>query len=89
MRPLGYGLLHHNLLHDNLINALFLRDVIRRFKDKGWVLIDSEAAFKDPVYSVRTERITAALQDRGTRLQQGLKVGDDLRPAPGHSLDQP
>jgi hypothetical protein len=47
------------LLHHNLINALFLKDVIQMFRDKGWTLIDSEAAFKDPVYALRPDIVPA------------------------------
>jgi peptidoglycan-N-acetylglucosamine deacetylase len=56
---LGRSVAHVLLLHHNLINALFLKDVIRMFKDKGWTLIDSEAAFKDPVYGVRPDTLPA------------------------------
>jgi peptidoglycan/xylan/chitin deacetylase (PgdA/CDA1 family) len=56
---LGRSVAHVLLLHHNLINALFLRDVIQMFKDRGWTLIDSEAAFKDPVYAMRPNILPA------------------------------
>jgi len=56
---LGRSVAHVLLLHHNLINALFLRDVIAMFRDKGWTLIDSETAFKDPVYAMRPDIIPA------------------------------
>lgn len=56
---LGRSVDHVLLLHHNLINALFLRDVIQMFKDKGWTLIDAEAAFEDPVYAVRPDILPA------------------------------
>jgi peptidoglycan/xylan/chitin deacetylase (PgdA/CDA1 family) len=56
---LGRSVAHVLLLHYNLINALFLRDVIQMFKDKGWTLIDSEVAFKDPVYAMRPNVLPA------------------------------
>ena len=56
---LGRSVAHVLLLHHNLINALFLRDVIQMFKDKGWTLIDSEVAFKDPVYAMRPNILPA------------------------------
>jgi peptidoglycan-N-acetylglucosamine deacetylase len=52
---LGRSVAHVLLLHHNLINALFLKDVVQMFRDKGWTLIDSEVAFEDPVYSVRPD----------------------------------
>jgi peptidoglycan/xylan/chitin deacetylase (PgdA/CDA1 family) len=56
---LGRSVAHVLLLHHNLINALFLGDVIHMFRAKGWTLIDSEAAFKDPVYSMRPNTLPA------------------------------
>jgi len=47
---LGRSVLHVTLMHHNLINALFLRDVIRMFRARGWQIIDARAAFEDPVY---------------------------------------
>jgi hypothetical protein len=56
---LGRSVAHVLLLHHNLINALFLKDVIQMFKEKGWRLIDSEVAFKDPVYGMRPDTLPA------------------------------
>jgi len=44
------------LLHHNLLNALFLRDVLSQFKTMGWPIIDPETAFADPVYALQPER---------------------------------
>lgn len=38
------------LLHHNLINALWLDDIIAQFKEMGWTITTPEAAFQDPVY---------------------------------------
>jgi len=56
---LGRSVAHVLLLHHNLINALFLKDVIQMFKNRGWTLIDSEVAFKDPVYAMRPDSLPA------------------------------
>ena len=56
---LGHSVAHVLLLHHNLINALFLKDVIQMFKAKGWTLIDSESAFRDPVYAMRPNTLPA------------------------------
>jgi len=37
-------------VHFNLLNALFLDDLIAMFESRGWRLIDASAAFADPVY---------------------------------------
>jgi peptidoglycan/xylan/chitin deacetylase (PgdA/CDA1 family) len=47
---LGYSPKHVLLVHHNLLNALFLGDVIKMFKQHGWDVIDAENAFQDPVY---------------------------------------
>jgi peptidoglycan/xylan/chitin deacetylase (PgdA/CDA1 family) len=56
---LGRSVAHVMLLHHNLINALFLGDVIQMFRGKGWTLIDSEEAFKDPVYAMHPDILPA------------------------------
>jgi peptidoglycan/xylan/chitin deacetylase (PgdA/CDA1 family) len=58
-RVLGRSVAHVLVLHHNLINALYLADVIHMFRDKGWTLIDSEVAFKDPVYAIRPNTLPA------------------------------
>lgn len=47
---LGRSVKHTLLMHYNLLNALFLGDLLRMFKTRGWKLIDAEEAFQDPVY---------------------------------------
>jgi peptidoglycan/xylan/chitin deacetylase (PgdA/CDA1 family) len=44
------------LLHHNLINALFLEDAIRLFRDMGWTFTTPAAAFQDFVYSLEPQR---------------------------------
>nr|AIA12588.1 Polysaccharide deacetylase [uncultured bacterium]AIA12594.1 Polysaccharide deacetylase [uncultured bacterium] len=41
---------HTLLLHHNVLNGLFLGDVLSMFERKGWKLIDAEEAFTDPVF---------------------------------------
>lgn len=41
------------LLHHNLINALWLDDIIAQFKEMGWTITTPEAAFQDPVYALQ------------------------------------
>jgi peptidoglycan/xylan/chitin deacetylase (PgdA/CDA1 family) len=56
---LGRSVAHVLLLHHNLINALFLDDVIHMFQAKGWTLVDSATAFKDPLYAMRPQTLPA------------------------------
>jgi peptidoglycan/xylan/chitin deacetylase (PgdA/CDA1 family) len=47
------------LLHHNLINAMWLDDVIRLFKDKGWRIVSPAEALADPVYQLEPDRPVA------------------------------
>lgn len=49
-KVLGRSVKHTVLIHFNLLNALFLGDLLDMFKSKGWKLIDAVEAFKDPVF---------------------------------------
>ncbi|MES2050297.1 MAG: polysaccharide deacetylase family protein [Pseudomonadota bacterium] len=44
------------LMHHNLINALWLDDVITMFKEMGWSITTPSAAFADTVYQLIPER---------------------------------
>ena len=42
---------HTLLLHHNLINALFLDDLLIMFKEAGWDIVNADIAFKDEIYN--------------------------------------
>jgi peptidoglycan/xylan/chitin deacetylase (PgdA/CDA1 family) len=44
------------LMHHNLINALWLKDVIQQFRDMGWTITTPAKAFDDAVYQKEPER---------------------------------
>lgn len=46
----GRHINHTLLLHHNLAAALFLDDLISMFKSKGWKVISSDEAYKDPIF---------------------------------------
>jgi peptidoglycan/xylan/chitin deacetylase (PgdA/CDA1 family) len=50
---------HTLLVHFNLLNALFLSDLITMFKEKGWRLIDATAAFADPLFKAQPKIVPA------------------------------
>ncbi|HEX5888884.1 MAG TPA: polysaccharide deacetylase family protein [Pyrinomonadaceae bacterium] len=58
-RVLGYQPKHTVLVHFNLLNALFLDDLIVMLKSKGWQPIDAEEAFTDPVFASKPNVIPA------------------------------
>ena len=55
----GRHVKHTILMHFNLLNALFLSDLIGMFKTKGWPVIDATAAFNDPVFNARPKIVPA------------------------------
>jgi peptidoglycan/xylan/chitin deacetylase (PgdA/CDA1 family) len=78
-KVIGRNVKHTLLLHHNLLSALFLGDLLRMFKSKGWQLIDAEEAFKDPVFSARPnvlpagESIIWALAKESGRFEEYLR----------------
>jgi len=47
------------LLHHNLINALWLDEVLSVLKAQGWTFVDPETAFADPIYRLEPDRPVA------------------------------
>jgi peptidoglycan/xylan/chitin deacetylase (PgdA/CDA1 family) len=58
-KVLGRPVKHTILMHFNLLNGLFLGDLIQMFRDKGWQLIDAEAAFSDSVFRAEPKTLPA------------------------------
>jgi len=58
-RTLGRPVKHTVLMHFNLLNGLFLNDLIAMFKSKGWQPIDAEEAFTDPVFLAKPKILPA------------------------------
>lgn len=46
----GRHINHTLLLHHNLAAALFIDELIKMFKDKGWEFVSAKQAYSDPVY---------------------------------------
>jgi peptidoglycan/xylan/chitin deacetylase (PgdA/CDA1 family) len=60
------------LLHHNLVNALWLDDIIAQFTDMGWTITTPAAAFADPVYQLAPER---AAPGQSLLLSMGRTMG--------------
>jgi peptidoglycan/xylan/chitin deacetylase (PgdA/CDA1 family) len=56
---LGHTIPHTLLLHHNLLNGLFLNDLLARFGTEGWQLIDASVAYGDPVFAKRPDTLPA------------------------------
>ena len=50
---------HTLLIHHNLLNALFLGDLIAMFKSEGWELTDASKAYSDPIFASNPDIIPA------------------------------
>ncbi len=58
-RVLNRSVRHTMLVHFNLLNALFLGDLIAMFIKKGWMPIDAELAYGDNVFSTQPNVLPA------------------------------
>jgi len=47
---IGRSIPHTLLVHHNVLNGLFLGDLLAMYEREGWKLIDAKAAFADPVF---------------------------------------
>lgn len=63
LETLGYSPYHVLLLHENDINALFLEDLIKLFKNNNIEIISPELAYTDKIASIRPD-VTQNYQGR-------------------------
>lgn len=81
---------HTLLVHHNLLNALFLRDLLDMFKSKGWKLIDASEALADPVFSLTPDVVPAGESIIWQLAKQTGKFEGQLRyPAEDGSYEEP
>jgi peptidoglycan/xylan/chitin deacetylase (PgdA/CDA1 family) len=76
---LGHSPKHTLLMHHNLLNALFLDDLIQMFKDKGWKVINAVDAFNDPVFSKNPKTVPAGESLIWALAKETGKFEDKLR----------
>lgn len=83
-KVLGHSVKHTLLLHHNVLNGMFLGDVLQMFEGKGWKLISVEKAYTDPVFSAAPEIVPAgqsiiwALAKESGRFEKTLRYpGED------------
>ena len=58
-KVLGRSAAHTLLIHYNLLNAVFLKDVLTMFRERGWKWIDAKEAFADPVFQRAPQTLPA------------------------------
>lgn len=78
-RVLGKSPSHTLLIHHNLLNALFLDDLIQMFKDKGWTLISASYAFCDPIFKIEPDILPAGESLIWAMAKQTGHFEDELR----------
>lgn len=76
---LGRSPNHTLLVHHNLLNALFLEDLIQMFKDKGWKVINADEAFQDPVFQITPDTLPAGESLIWALAKQSGRYNDKLR----------
>jgi len=86
LKALGRSPKHTLLIHHNVLNEMFLSDVLAMFESKGWKLIDAEDAFSDQVFSTRPNILPAGESIIWALAKQTGKLDDILR-YPGEDSD--
>jgi len=56
---LGREIRHTLLVHYNMINAVFLENVMTAFEKEGWTWVDADYAYKDPVFLKEPQTVPA------------------------------
>ena len=85
-KALGRSVRHTLLIHHNVLNELFLPDVLAMFKNKGWRLIDAADAFKDRVFTMTPNIMPAGESIVWALAKESGKFEDVLR-YPGEDGD--
>ncbi len=78
-RVVGRPIKHTLLMHFNLLNGLFLGDLIDMFKRKNWQLIDAEEAFKDRVFASNPKVVPAGESLVWSLAKEKRKIAKSLR----------
>ena len=58
-KVLGRRVKHTLLIHHNVLNEMFLGDVLSMFESKGWRLVNARDAFTDPIFSAMPNNLPA------------------------------
>jgi peptidoglycan/xylan/chitin deacetylase (PgdA/CDA1 family) len=75
----GRSVKHTLLMHFNLLNALFLDDLLKMFKSKGCQLINAEDAFSDPVFAAQPKVLPAGESIVWSLAKESGKIDENLR----------
>jgi hypothetical protein len=70
---------HTLLIHHNLLNALFLSDLLQMYTQRGWRLIDAATAFEDPIFASEPDILPAGESILWAMAKESGKVDAVLR----------
>jgi len=89
-RALGRTVPHTLLIHYNLLNSLFLGDLLSMFRDKGWKLMDASEAFTDPIFKSEPKIVPAGESLIWALAKESGKFDGELRyPGEDHVYERP
>lgn len=78
-KVLGKTVKHTLLIHHNLLNALFLNDLLEMFRSKGWKLINADQAFEDSVFQITPNVLPAGESLLWSLAKETGKYDSELR----------
>jgi hypothetical protein len=76
---LGRSVKHTLLIHHNVLNEMFLADVLNMFRNRGWKLINAEDAFTDSVFSAAPDILPAGESIVWALAKESGRFNDILR----------
>jgi hypothetical protein len=85
-KVIGREVKHTLLVHFNLLNALFLDDLIAMFQSHGWKMISADFAFSDPLYSQEPHSMPSGQSIVWASAKASGKYENELR-YPGEDAD--
>ena len=78
-KVLGRSVPHTLLIHWNLLNSLFLADLLNMFHKRGWRIANAEQAFRDPVFQRAPKTVPAGESLVWALAKESGKFEDVLR----------
>lgn len=75
----GRSISHTLLVHHNLVTSLFLDDLLKMFKKKGWKLVDAEKAYKDQIFAAMPNVVPAGESIIWSLAKESKRFNDSLR----------
>jgi hypothetical protein len=78
-RAIGRTIPHTILIHYNLLNSLFLGDVMDALAARGWRLVDAEDAYRDPVFASEPQIAPAGESLVWALAKETSRYGAELR----------